>query len=60
MAPGDQRWEFLIRERMRCHLPALRSLQAGGTSKKRYSCRLQQIVAEELKQPKPDCRVEEG
>ena len=55
MAPGDERWEFLIRERMRCHAPALRSLQADGTFKKRYSCRLQQIVAEELKQPKPSC-----
>ncbi len=58
MAPGDKRWEFLIRERMRCHAPALRSLQVDGTFDKRYSCRLQKIIAEELKQPAPTCRVE--
>lgn len=55
MAPNDPRWEFLIRERMRCHAPALRSLQADGTFKQRYSCKLQRIIAEELKQTAPDC-----
>lgn len=59
IAPDDPKMEFVVRERMRCHEPALRFLMKDGTYEKRYSCRLRRLIADELKWPAPECRVEE-
>lgn len=58
MAPNDRRWEFLIRERMRCHAPAIRFLMRQGTFDRRYSCRLRQLIAEEMHTTRPTCPTE--
>lgn len=58
LAPDDKQMEFVIRERMRCHAPALRFLKKDGTFDKRYSCGLRRLIADELAWPAPDCRVE--
>lgn len=55
MAPDDPRWAFLIAERIRCHAPAIRYLQKEGSYEKRYSCRLRQVIAGALDQPRPVC-----
>jgi len=59
MAPGDKRWEFLIKERVRCNAPAIRHLMAEGTYEKRYSCRLRRVIADALNQPAPICKDDE-
>ncbi len=55
MAPQDPYWRFRIQERIRCNAPAIRFLQRQGTYEKRYSCHLREVIADVLKQPKPDC-----
>jgi len=55
MAPGNERWAFLVKERIRCNAPAIRSLQADGSYEKRYSCRLRRVIADALNQPRPIC-----
>lgn len=59
MAPGDERWAFLIKERIKCNAPAIRYLQAEGTYEKRYSCRLRRVIADALNQPRPICRKDD-
>ena len=59
MAPDDPRWEYLIRERLRCHAPAIRFLMRDGTFERRYSCRLRTMVAEEMSTPRPICPAED-
>ncbi len=59
MAPGDARWAFLIKERVKCNAPAIRHLQAEGTYEKRYSCRLRRVIADALNQPRPICRKDD-
>ncbi len=59
MAPGDERWAFLIKERIKCNAPAIRYLQAEGTYEKRYSCRLRRVIAQALNQPAPICRKDD-
>ncbi len=56
MAPSDKRWEFLIREQMKCQAPAIRYLMAQGTYEQRYSCRLRRVIALAMKAPAPVCR----
>lgn len=59
MAPKDERWAFLIKERIKCNAPAIRYLQAEGTYEKRYSCRLRRVIAQALNQPAPICRKDD-
>lgn len=59
MAPGDRRWDFLVRERMRCHAPAIRFLMREGSYERRYSCRLRSLIAEEMRTPRPTCPAED-
>ncbi len=59
MSPGDERWEFLIKERVKCNAPAIRHLMAEGTYEKRYSCRLRRVIASALNQPAPICHKDD-
>lgn len=59
MAPDDERWKFLIAERIKCNAPAIRYLQREGTYEKRYSCGLRRVIAGALNQPAPACLKDE-
>lgn len=59
MGNDDGRWNFLIRERIRCHAPAIRYLMREGSYTARYSCRLRQLIAEEMRSPRPGCPAED-
>jgi hypothetical protein len=55
MAPDDPYWRFRVRERIRCNAPAIRFLRQQGTYDQRYSCKLRQLIAEELAEPPVSC-----